>query len=317
VHWSQTWQRPKRRSRSKSAKATSYRNPEQNKVSEEGVKDWSVFPGNAPWIPSTPSGRAVNKKTDQSDGAGAKESMVDQSVIQPASSQAAAETLSPEEEKILEHLKGLKSAGIDLTEQMEQQQQKLIAKQQAAAASKALTHGHLNRLTKLKTQVTTAADKVTKLDREWKAFVEATTQKVHQHAELFQKCRSDLLEAYNMKLAEFHALKQEMSSASMSMLGPATAGQMIPEEPNVGEQLRDLEEVILVEGSVGEVDLTDDMDDVEDMGPMGFGPQSKASPKLHKQFRGATSPTKVAQQHLKPKTQEVRDAKMKEKEQNA
>jgi hypothetical protein len=94
-----------------------------------------------------------------------------------------------------------------------------------------------------------------------------------------------------MKLAELHALKQEMSSASMSMLGPATAGQMIPEEPNVGEQLRDLEEVILVEGSVGEVDLTNDMDDVEEMGPMGFGPQSKASPKLHKQFRGATSPT--------------------------
>ena len=203
MHWSQTWQRPKRRSRSKSAKATSYRNPEQNKVSEEGAKDWSVFPGNAPWIPSTPSGRAVNKKTDQSDGVGAKESLVDQSVIQPASSQAAAETLSPEEEKILEHLKGLKSAGIDLTEQMEQQQQKLIAKQQAAAASKALTHGHLNRLTKLKTQVTSAADKVTKLDREWKAFVEATTQKVHQ------PCRA----VSEVQIGSFRGIQHEVGRA--------------------------------------------------------------------------------------------------------
>lgn len=290
---------------------------EQAKIPEGETQDWSVFPANAPWIPSTPSSRVVNKKTESQSGDGSKETQGDQSVVQPVSAQATAESLTPEEERILEHLKGLQTAGLDLTDQMEQQRQKLEAKQQLAHAAKALTHGHLNRLTKLKTQVATAGNKVKQLDREWKTFVDATTQKVRQHAELYQKCRADLLEGYNLKIAELSALKQEMSSASLSMLGATTAAQVIPEEPDVEEQLRSIDDVILLEGTVGTVDLTEEVDDLDMEGPTGFGPQVRSSPKLHKNFRGATSPTKVAQQHLKPKTQDVRDAKNRDKDQTA
>ena len=87
------------------------------------------------------------------------------------------------------------------------------------SAAKSITHGYINKLNKLKSQVSTACRKIQQLDKEWETFVEATLQKIRQHAQLFQQCRSDLLEAYNLKLGELNALKQEMSSASISMLG--------------------------------------------------------------------------------------------------
>ena len=157
-----------------------------------------------------------------------------------------------------------------------------------------------------------AGRKVQQLDQEWEKFVEATLQKVHQHAQMFQQCRSDLLEAYNLKLGELTALKQEMSSASVSMLGEMVLSTSIPEMPDVDEQIKDLSAVISLEGTVGTVDLTSDMeeDDATDHPKASM----KGSPKPLKTSRGATSPTKVAQQHLKPRSQDVREMKQKERE---
>ena len=78
------------------------------------------------------------------------------------------------------------------------------------------------------------------------------------------------------------------------------------------EQIKDISAVISLEGTVGTVDLTSDMeeDDATDHPKASM----KGSPKPLKTFRGATSPTKVAQQHLKPRTQDVREMKQKERE---
>ena len=61
------------------------------------------------------------------------------------------------------------------------------------------------------------------------------------------------------------------------------------------------------------MDLTSDMDEDElDNQPAMFS--VKGSPKMPKPFRGSPSPTKVAQQHLERKAQDVREARSKEQE---
>ena len=158
---------------------------------------------------------------------------------------AATEALSPEEEKILEHLKGLQSMGTTLPEHLdlEQQREELMTRQQAVNAAKAITHGHINKFNKSKSQVSSAGRKVQQLDKESGLFVETTTQKIRQHAQLFQQCRADLMESYNAKLAELTALKQEMSSASISMLGSTMPMSSIPDAPNLEKQMKELSTV--------------------------------------------------------------------------
>ena len=107
-------------------------------------------------------------------------------------------------------------------------------------------------------------------------------------------------------------LKQEMSQTSVSMpcLGRLRCRQSIPDIPNVEKQIKDLSAVINLEGSVGMLELTSDMeeDDVEDN---QLKASMKGSHKLPRTFRGSTPPTKVAQQHLNPRTQKVREMKQK------
>ena len=58
------------------------------------------------------------------------------------------------------------------------------------------THGHLNKLTRLKTQVSTAGKKIVALDQEWTKFKDATVAQIRKHAQLYQQCRADLLESF-------------------------------------------------------------------------------------------------------------------------
>ena len=143
AHWSKVWVKPKRRSRSKSAKATSYRDAGHQEPTEENV-DWNVFPLKAPWIPTTPSSRVQGKKGETTVGAGSNVPSA-QHVVQPAQVSNTDMALTAEEEKILENLKGLQEAGLEFSMDMQQKLEILVAKQ-AAGAKKPLTHGHLNSL---------------------------------------------------------------------------------------------------------------------------------------------------------------------------
>ena len=275
------------------------------------AQEWNVFPNNAPWIPSTPTARTANKKVEMTDGAGGKEA-TEQMVLQPDATPLAGETLTLEEQKILQHLRGLQEMKMQLPDGMQGQLEQLIAKEQAAQQMKPLTHGHLNKLNKLKAQVSSSGKKIETLDEEWAKFKDATVAKIKTHAQLYQQCRAELLESYNGKLEELRNLKKEMSAASMTMLGASWTAPVIGE--NLEEDfVQSLQEVIDLEGSVSAVDLTEDMDE-EDMGGAATEGGAMKAPKAAKTFRGSTSPLKVANQHLKVKAQhqDPKDVKGKE-----
>ena len=95
---------------------------------------------------------------------------------------------------MLEHLKALQDANLDLTESMQRKLEVLLAKQQNGTMIKPLNHGHLNRLRKIKTQVNNAGKRIAELDQEWSSFVDKTMSKVKEHASMYQSCRADMLE---------------------------------------------------------------------------------------------------------------------------
>eukprot|EP00435_Cladocopium_sp_Y103_P017013 s1038_g4.t1 len=256
----------------------------------------------------------TTRKTETSSGAGGDEPKGTQPPVQTKSDPG--ETpLTAEQEKTLEHLQGLQSVGVQLTEAMVQQLQELSARQSAQVASKSLTHGHLNRLNKIKNQIQTAGKKITDLDGEWAIFIDKTMSKVREHARLYQEYRADLLEAYNPKMQDFQLLKEEVSEASKSMLGQTWMAPTIPEPPNTALQMEAVQEVIDVEGQVGQIDLTEDMeeDEMEEQ-KMPDGNIVKQSPNRPKSFRASTSPLKVANQTLKIKQDKE---KQKEDKQNS
>ena len=157
--------------------------------------------------------------------------------------------------------------------------------QASSWSQKPLTHGHLNRLNKVKSQLTNAAKRIEELDQEWSSFVQKTMEKVKQHAAMYQSCRADLLEAYNTKLEELSMLKKEMTEASLSMLAPAVTVAPMEKSVDVEKQIHSLEEVIDIESVVGAVDLTDDMDDEVPMGGEALQPAS-VCPRIPSLFVG-------------------------------
>eukprot|EP00435_Cladocopium_sp_Y103_P046945 s1949_g13.t1 len=305
----EVWVPGKRRSRSKSARGgTSYQAAENVQEKKE-ENPWSVFPSSVPWIPSTPASRVAKHKGEKIEETGNTE-MQGQAVMAPGSNETPEDTWTAEEEKKLEHLKGLQTMGMELPGQLMQELDRLTAKQQAVASRKSLTHGHLNRLNKLKSQVGAAGRKIQDLDKEWKVFMESTMMKVRQHALLYQQCRADLLETFNTKMEELRQMKLQVSEASQSLLDqPAELPQFV-EEPDVAAQMGELMSTIDQESLVGMVDLTDDIDEVEmdDVGTAKETTKLKSATAAMKAFRASTSPNKVAQQHLKVKpSKEAKD----------
>eukprot|EP00435_Cladocopium_sp_Y103_P018246 s1027_g4.t1 len=243
---------------------------------------------------------------------------------QPPSAEAEDLQLTQEDLQKLDHLRGLRNMGVDLPGNLLQDLENLEQKESKAASVKILSHSHLNRLKKLKGQVSTAARKIVDLDKEWAKFMNSTMDKIKEHAVLYQGCRSDMLESYNEKLQELIQVKQEVGRASQSLMSqPAEDQIVVPEAASIEEQMQRMQEVLIQSSQVGgAIDLTNDMDmeedepeDLEESAPLGQT-SKKGSPKPQKTFRAATSPSKVAQQHLKPRTQDVREAKAKEKEEN-
>ena len=118
--------------------------------------------------------------------------------VQPPLAEAETSFLTREEIKLLDHLRGLQEMGVDLAESMTAQLEKLQLKESQTTAAKALSHGHLNRFHKLRTQVTTAG-KIQDVDAGWEKFVQSIImEKMQSHAVMYQKHRSDRLDAYNI-----------------------------------------------------------------------------------------------------------------------
>lgn len=299
AHWTEVWQMPKRRSRSKSQNVRK----KASKETTSEAESWAVFPEKVPWVVSTPMTRVSSKVGEASSASNRELDLPPQPVLPPPPTGQEHVSLTEDESKKLQSLRSLDSMGMELTEEMTRLLEQLTAKEQMAASAKALTHGHLNRLHKLRNQVSASAKKVVDLDKEWTAFIANTLNKVKEHAQMYQSCRADLLEVHNQKIAELLVVKKEMSEASMSLLGQTQPVAEIPDMPDPAESIQALQEAMNEGGAVGPIDLTAEMEEDEMEGFEQAGITSKATSKALKPFKGATSPTKVTNLHLKTKTE--------------
>ena len=308
AHWTEVWQMPKRRSRSKSRKGQP-KLPTEEKTEEKN--SLLVFPEKVPWVASTPTTRISSKGLEQSSSAGKGAEPPAQLAKPSQSSTEETVMLTEEEAKILQSLRSLQASNMQLTSEMAQQMESLVEKECLAASSKALTHGHLNKLHRLRNQVSASAKKIVDVDREWTAFTKAIFEKVKEHAQMYQRCRADLLEAHNQKRIELFAIKEEMSAASRSLLGQNQPDLEVPKAPDIEDAMEAFQDAIAEAGMVNPIDLTEEDDDdvmeVQDL------TDSKKTVKTPKPFRGTVPPTKVANVHLKVK-QEMKESKESKKE---
>ena len=77
----------------------------------------------------------------------------------------------------------------------------------------------------------------------------------------------------------------------------------------VDDMITEIQDAIDLEGAVGAVDLTDDMEDE----PVDLRADGITKSPKPKHFKGSTPPTKVANLHVKQTPQENKDQKAKEK----
>eukprot|EP00435_Cladocopium_sp_Y103_P031865 s2553_g8.t1 len=306
----EVWVPPvKRRSRSKSAAKKKDQKGQQGH--QPAAEEWQVFPDKVPWIASTPATRhgQVSVSAETPLGNQKKETFSLQSLQNPPSTIAKEEGFTEEEKKVLAHLRGLQSMNVPLPEDLQAQAGLLEAKEKEQIAAKALSHGHLNKLTKIKSQVNAQAKKIEALDREWAGFAQKISEKVAHHASMYQACRQDMLETYNGKLEEMRKLKLELSQASRSLLDQDGEMPEFAEPAHITEQLQAMQAALTAAGTVDVVDLIDEGDSEMEI----MDPPSETSkdgrPAGKTSFRGASSPQKVAQNHLKVKKRENKDGK--------
>ena len=222
------------------------------------------------------------------------------------------EALTEEEEQLMTHLKGLRDMKVQLPEEMADQLATLELKAQAQRKNQILTHGDLNHHKKAKAKVDAAAKKLKYLDVEWAQFVKGISSEFQEHAMLYQTARQEHMEVYNQRLQELNALKESLDQASKSLLAKEKELNEV-QEINVEQQLTEFQETLRSAASTAQVyDLTGDEDfaeELEDMEVQDLGKEEEsevkdavsAKPPRKVNFQGSPSPSRVAQQNLKPK----------------
>ena len=216
-------------------------------------------------------------------------------------------TMTDEEEKLLVHLKALQEMRVALSEDLEQQLTHLEKKKQAEKVTKGLTHGHVNRVDKAKSKAEAALKKIKVLDHEWSALLKQLSSKFQEHALLYQQSRQELMEQYNLRLKELAEVKESAAQASQSLLGQQEEADLIPvvdleQQMNAfrNELAKSAEVYDLTGDDVEEVDSEMPMEEIkEDESTAEASGERKTTRKPA--FQGASSPLRVANQHLKPK----------------
>ena len=219
--------------------------------------------------------------------------------------------MTAEETKALEHLRAVVAMGLPRTPEFDRQLQELEQKEKEAASVRCLTHGHINRLNRLKSQVSAAAKKISVADVEWKNFVTRTQSKIRYRADMYRQHRGQLWDAYQGKLMELDNYKKEVSAASMSLMDAHNHGVLqVSRESPQEQQCQEL--MAALQGAT--VDLTNPVVPGEDTMPMVTeilesdeeAELVKEDPKpvrrvRQQQHHHPRSPTGVSQQHLKVK----------------
>ena len=211
--------------------------------------------------------------------------------------------LSEEEVLLVNSLQELQKSGLELTDKQTAKLAELEQRQKALIPQRQLSHGHIHKHNRLQGQVAAAQDKIQKLDSEWQKLMAGISEKIKYHGTLYQSCRKNLVASYKEKVKELRDVQREMCAASETLMGNATDVMNCVvdlEDDDLARQLQEAE--AFVQQVNQEVQMISDEE--EEMVPAKD--DVKTAPK--KVFRGAQSPSKVANLHLKPKV-ETKDGK--------
>ena len=216
------------------------------------------------------------------------------------------EAITEEELKILEHLRGLATAGLELSDQLQLQKDKLEAKCKENL-QRELNHGHINRFKRTKAQVESARNRIKKMDAEWMKFAATMSKQIQYHSGMYQKARAELMELYNKRLAEHRKLREEVDAASRSLLDQKEEGSDMETDIQFGKDLEKAMEALQEQTHPILIEDDDEMipdpaqGDQQTFGSQEVGEQHHFKPSPHISFRPSTSPSKVATSHLKVK----------------
>ena len=110
------------------------------------------------------------------------------------------------QESILTHLGGLKKAMGTLPEDLEAQLEKL----EEQAKDRMLSHGHLNKLSKLQRQLAALSTRIQEMDSNWKTFAAEVMKRFEEHQQMYKQTRTKLLPDILKKNEELQAAKIEV-----------------------------------------------------------------------------------------------------------
>ena len=301
---SQSVRRPtKREVNSKDAE-----NSEKNKEKEDEM----VFTSKLPWVVNSPQTRVAlveDSVTEEKEAAAPTEpQMPSPPTIE-----------EPDVNQVLQHLKALKQALGSLPQEMEIKLQACEEK----IKDRALTHGHLNKLGKISKQLKGIAAKLTVMDENWQTFSKKVHQKYEQHRNMYHQSRHELVKSYMEKSQELQMAKEEIQAASHQLtqqyaLDQPPTGVVTEEKDAITQAMEQDAQMSLeaMEAMYPSPFQAQDMEVQEMFGEAQDGvDQPKAQPRKDalKPFSRAvtTSPSKVANLHLKPKENEKEKSRAK------
>lgn len=173
-------------------------------------------------------------------------------------------TLSLEDQQLLTNLKQLQSQ-IALPEELASKLAEL--EQQQKQHAPVISHGQVNRLAKLRTQLSSIADKIKAADQDWQLFMGGVLDRVHNHVTAYQTHRQGLLDSFHTKQTELTELKQMIQQASLNLTHPEALNHVPTEAPDLSGPIQELQRlskplsvptVNLEEGSEEEAATVDD-----------------------------------------------------------
>lgn len=331
-HWETVWSAPKRR---RSASKHRGKNPEtkknppgektKDKEKKSKAQESDVFNGQLtifsealPWVTSTPQSRLPRRveTAPTTEDAGMP---LPPAPILPAPPGASTESpevqpLNADEQKIMSHLQALQDMQAPLSDEMAQMLQTLTQRNKESTPV-SLSHSQLNRMSKLRGQVTNLRQKVTNLDGEWSRFINGVLTSAQSHAQMYRAARSEMVTNYHTKMEELQTLKANIATASQHLCA------QIPTEtlPEAGYDIESaMETMRQLAQCPSNIQLVDDDTDGGDMeseelqedqqGGSVVGHVGRPRPR----FNAARSPNRVANQNLKPDRTDRKERKAKE-----
>lgn len=313
--WKEVWVPPRRR-RSQSAWRRNGNQPKEKKekpakapkTAQEPLADFP-FKDDLPWVATTPQSRLANRQISEAGSSGLLPVPPQPTVDPPPVARPqSAVALTATEAKQLSHIKALMEIGTELPPVLVQLQQELEQKQKSTQTTP-ISHGQLNRLSRLQTQVTSLIAKVTDMDQRWMAFLTGVMTKVRDHNQQYQTSRAELINSLRTKQEELKSLKETITTASTAMAQNQVESQ-VPEAPI--EALGALQELASLQGQAAvspnliDDDFTDfEMEEGEEETPEAEPVIETTKVGPHTTFRGAPSPMKVANLSLKNKSEKT------------